>query len=164
MSRPLHEQGLRAWMELILQPLGYDPIIYSNQGKPRPIPPYADLLILSDARTGQPEDRSFYDGGEDVLHDVLKGRRQGTCTISIYGGSYDEAAQELEISHRRQAVKDLLHQYGVTLGQSLGIQRLSIDTDGVIEARAILDYTFRWAHISDQETDDWIEQAIITRE
>lgn len=161
--RPLYEQGLRAWVDAVLGQLGYSPVIYSNQGKPRPIPPYADILILSDGRIGQDGHYQLYDGDNDRLIEGIKSRRRGTCTISAYGGDYDTAVHELAASATRQSIKDLLATYGVTLGDNLSIQRLSIDTDGVIEERAVLDFSYRWAYNSEEATTIWIASAEITK-
>lgn len=160
MSRPQFEQGLQKWIETVLAPLGFSPTINVDQGKPRAIPPFASLRILSSVSIGQDERSTTYDSEEDEITNTIKDRTEGTVTVSIYGDGHDTAAHALKTIH--QDAMDLLSSYGVSISYDLGIQRLGVDSDGVTENRSIIDFVFRWVYINEQISTDWIETAVIT--
>lgn len=165
MTRPLHEQGLQAWVASIMTPLGLTPTIYSDEGAPRRKPPYVAILITADVQVGLPERRDSYSIGDDKVTNIIKLTRSGVVDIAIFGEGHASAAVALVASTWRQTTLDMLESYGLSVSPATpggAVIRLSTDSDGVTETRSVVSFTFGWAFIDAQETDDWIEDAVLT--
>jgi hypothetical protein len=162
MARPEHQIGIQAWVESILDPLGFTPSIFSDEGGVRPIPPYASINMLSDVARYQPEQSSSYDAGEDELTNSIKLTRDGTFDVAIMGDGHNSAAHELIANTSEQASLDLLYSYGLSIKSTASNQTLSTDSDGVTETRSIISFDFGWAYLSEKTTSEFIEETIIT--
>lgn len=159
MTRSQYERGLWSWTDSIMDPLSITPTIYSNGGAPRPIPPYATVLVLADVQIYQPERFSAFEEG--VFNTTIKLTRQGTAAITIYGEGHNNAGHALVASAWKQSTLDLLAGYGLAVYGG-NVQILSTDSDGVTETRSVVDINFRWAFVDSDVHTNWIETAIIT--
>ena len=161
--RPLYEIGIRAWVTQVLIPLGSNDVIYANEGKPRPIPPYATVQTFSDTMFGLPERETVYDSDLDQIENLIKTTNNGTGSVSIFGDGHNEAARTLVASTWRQSTINLIKPYGLAVyGPTVTI--LATDSDGVTENRSIVSITYSWAYVDSEITNDWIESVILTGE
>lgn len=166
MTRPAFEESLRTWLAFVLTPeIPDDRVIYSDGGGPRPKAGsslYASMRVLTDAQVGALQHNNIYQSGPDTIDARIRSGREGTVGVQVYGDGHHTLATRLQLTLKRQDVLSLLEPLGLTVNSLGAILRLSQDTDNVIEDRSAVDFTFRYAMIDSQITDEYIETVIAT--
>jgi hypothetical protein len=149
MIRTAHEVALADWVELVLQPLGYDPVIFSDQGGTHAIPPYATVRVISDVQQGDPEERTKDAGGGLTTHRYLV-RQEGSVEVQVIGGNHYSAAQRLILSPREAGPRALIEAAGLAIrGAAGGIIQLGTDTDGQVNNRSVIEFEFGYINSVD---------------
>lgn len=169
--REPYEVALQAWGQSILSEFDSDPLwpghvvslIFSDQANAKVTKPFATLLVLGHALDGEPAKATEYLPGPDEIRQDVIGRYSGTASVQIFGPKHETMARALVLSLDEPPTRDANRAAGLVVAYaSTAPRRLSIDTNGVVEDRTIIEFRFRFSAIRSYQTPEFIDTFIQT--
>ena len=108
---------------------------------PRPIGPYADVMMISDINIGW-EQRQLADRTEDVdINETISGLRETMMSTSFYRDSAIDNCRKVHIALLRESVQELFATVGVGLTTRSAVREISEALENGWEERAQFDIT-----------------------
>lgn len=138
------------------------PIIFENQGAPRPVPPYVvigspfGIAIQGAASKGDVRDDGTRDLIQDLEATVSMMEIGAYANSGIPNGGDGRFLQDLSLSIEREDIKELFRDNGIAYRQEIDMDPLPQEREGIWDLVQVMDIRFGFA-ARVIETTSWIE-------